>query len=186
MQRRKFLATGSVLPFIGLLQNDKTLNDNQEAFVVKNGKARHNRHMPFNGVNPNDIKVSRHDSQNGFSLFEYYGVEKIGPSLHIHFEQDEVFFVTEGKYKFRVGDDYHLLTQGDCIFLPRKIPHTWIQLSDTGKLIYMVSPAGTFEDFFEEFKGFTSQPPQSEIDRIHKKHHMKVVGPPMKLEDHKE
>lgn len=180
MQRRDFIQFSAMAAIVPNFHHYDIQKDG-EGFVIRNGKARHDKHLPFKGININDLKVSGKDTQGNFALFEYIGVEKTGPSLHMHLEQDEHFFVIEGEYRFRLGDSYYELGPGDSIFLPRKIPHTWIQISDRGRLIYMVSPAGTFEDFFQEMINMTSPPTREVIDAMHAKHKMKVVGPPMNL-----
>lgn len=181
MKRRNFISQTAFIPLVTAQSIFKfEANESQKPFVIKKGKARHDKHLPF-GKNPNDLKVSKKDSQGGFALLEYIGKEKIGPALHVHLAQDELFFVVEGEYKFLVGEEYHELTSGDCIFLPRGIPHTWIQRSTHGRLIYLVSPAGSFEDFFEEIISLKSPPTKELIDDIHKRHQMVVLGPPLSL-----
>lgn len=180
MNRRNFVtltAAAALVPSFTLANTD---ND-QKGFVVRKGKARNDKHMPFKGINVNDLKVSSRDTKGNFALLEYIGVEKTGPSFHVHLNQDEHFFVIEGDYKFRLGDEYFDLTAGDSIFLPRNVPHTWIQLSDRGRLIYMVSPAGTFEEFFEEMTQLKAPPSRETMDQMHARHGMKIVGPPMEL-----
>jgi quercetin 2,3-dioxygenase len=80
-----------------------------------------------------------------------------------------------------VGDQTHILGPGQTIFLPRGIAHTWIQLTDRGKLIYMLQPAGKMEEFFSYLNGLPAPPTQEELARIHEAHDMKVVGPPLTL-----
>lgn len=181
MKRRNFLSQTAILPMFsaGSIFMFEA-NETQKPFVIKKGQARYNKHLPF-GKNPNDLKVSKKDTAGGFALLEYEGKEKTGPHLHVHHAQDELFFVVEGCYKFRVGEEYHELKEGDCIFLPRAIPHTWIQTSDYGRLIYLVSPAGSFEDFFEEIISLKSPPTKEIMDSIHKRHQMEVLGPPLSL-----
>ncbi len=58
----------------------------------------------YKGKYPNDIKVSGKDTDGQLSIFEYVGFDKIGPSLHVHLEQDEIFYVIEGDYRFKIGD----------------------------------------------------------------------------------
>jgi len=101
--------------------------------------------------------------------------------LHVHFEQDEIFTVTEGAYRFVVGKATHELEAGQTIFLPRNIPHTWIQLTDKGKMIYFLQPAGKMEEFFSYMNNLKERPSAAEMDRIHAAHQMKVVGPPLNL-----
>ena len=45
------------------------------------------------GLSPNNIKVSSKDTNGQLTVFEYIGKEKGGPPLHIHPNQDEIFFI---------------------------------------------------------------------------------------------
>jgi mannose-6-phosphate isomerase-like protein (cupin superfamily) len=180
MNRRKFILSSLVAtPLMGAATNLKPSVETPKPFTVKAGEARFGVHTPFRGVNPNDLKISKKDTEGAAAMFEYIGTEKTGPSFHIHLKQDEIFYVAEGEFLFKVGDEKSTLKAGDSIFLPRLIPHTWRQLSDRGKLIYWVTPAGKMEDFFLTLNGLTKPPTPEEMDKIHADHDMKVVGPPL-------
>lgn len=180
MQRKQFIAgTLSLLPVLSLAA--KSTGSSKHPFVIKAGGSRFNEQFLFRGLSPNDIKISGKDTGGALCVFEYTGREKTGPSLHVHYKQDEIFCVINGQYRFVVGDETHLLKEGDTIFLPRNIPHTWIQLSDEGKLIYWLQPAGKMEDFFRLMNEQKQAPTKEEMDRIHREHDMKVVGPPLSL-----
>lgn len=185
MNRKEFLLTGlAAIPAIALAKNAKSSakkRSTTKPFVVDAGKARYGDGYLFNRVNHNDVKVSSKDTSGQLSVFEYTGVEKIGPLLHVHYQQDEVFTITEGEFRFVVGEETHMLKTGQTIFLPRNIPHTWIQLSDTGKLIYFFQPAGKMEEFFFTMNSLTQMPTPEEMQRIHREHEMGVVGPPLSL-----
>ena len=43
-------------------------------------------------------------------------MEKAGSTLHVHFEQDEIFYVTEGEFLFQVGDEQQLAGPGTLFF----------------------------------------------------------------------
>jgi quercetin 2,3-dioxygenase len=156
-------------------------NSTNKPFVVNANQSRFGEVVKFLGVHPNDLKISGKDTDGHLSVFEYTGLGKVGPMLHIHFKQDEIFTVISGEYRFVVGDETHVLKAGQTIFLPRNIPHTWIQLSDTGKLIYFLQPAGKMEEFFSYMNQLKDRPSAAEMDRIHAEHDMKVVGPPLAL-----
>ncbi|WP_020600455.1 cupin domain-containing protein [Spirosoma panaciterrae] len=181
MQRRKFLTITLAAPAI--LAHGETSNtaSNPTPFVVKSGDARFGVHTPYRGINGNDVKISGKDTGGQLAVFEYIGKQKVGPSLHIHHDQDEMFSIIEGEYLFQVGKEQFTVKAGDTVFAPRGIPHSWIQLSDYGKQVYMVQPAGNLEDFFltmNELKG----PPTEELSqKLHKEHGMTVVGPPLTL-----
>lgn len=153
----------------------------QKSLCDQKKESRFGDVVKFLGVHPNDLKISSKDTDGQLSVFEYTGLGKVGPALHVHFNQDEIFMVTEGEYRFVVGGETKNLVAGDTIFLPRNIPHTWIQTSEKGKMIYFLQPAGKMEEFFLIMNKFTERPSPEEIDRIHAAHDMKVVGPPLTL-----
>jgi mannose-6-phosphate isomerase-like protein (cupin superfamily) len=149
MQRRDFILT-SLLSFPAFACSTSKRNGGMtaKAFVVKAGDSRFHKPTPFHGVNPNDLKVSTKDTAGRLSAFDYLGTEKVGPMLHAHLFQDEMFFVLEGEYVFQLGEEKQLLQAGDLIFLPRTVPHTLVQMSDRGKMFYFLQPAGKMEEFF--------------------------------------
>ena len=174
------LAALAAVPLASLAKMGAQLSK-QLPFVVKKGKSRFGDDVKFLGVHPNDLKISTKDTGGQLSVFEYTGLGKVGPMLHVHFEQDEIFMVVEGDYRFVVGDETKVLGAGDTIFLPRNIPHTWIQLSEKGKMIYFLQPAGKMEEFFILMNSLKERPSQEAMDRYHAEHGMKVVGPPLSL-----
>ena len=180
MQRRKFLTTTLATAATSVLidAHAETKND---GFIVKKGKNRSGKPTPFMLVNPNDAKISAKDTNGQLSMFEYTGTQKIGPPLHLHYDQDEVFYVVEGEYIFQLGETKSVLKAGDTIFLPRNIQHTWIQTSDLGKLIYFLNPAGKMEEFFDEFSKVTGPPDMAAMGKMFQEHGMKLVGPPLTL-----
>jgi quercetin 2,3-dioxygenase len=181
MQRKQFLLTTlAATPLFAFSQALVKKNKTIKYFVVSSGKSRFNETIKL-GPNANDIKVSKKDTGNELSIFEYKGYEKSGPPLHVHFAQDEIFQVTEGSYRFVVGEEQMQLSVGDTIFLPRNIPHTWLQLTDSGTLTYMVQPAGLMEEFFRKMSAFTKPPTPEEAQKIHLAHGMKIMGPPLSL-----
>jgi quercetin dioxygenase-like cupin family protein len=185
MKRKDFLLTTlASLPTMAIAGSFTTGSEpasTSKPFIVDEGKSRFGEEVKFLGVHPNDLKISSKDTDGQLSVFEYTGLGKTGPMLHVHMYQDEIFTVIEGEYRFVVGKETHLLKPGQTIFLPRNIPHTWIQLTDKGKLIYFLQPAGKMEEFFSYMNTLKERPSQSEMDRIHKEHGMKVVGPPLTL-----
>jgi quercetin 2,3-dioxygenase len=185
MNRKQFLLTGFAFsPILALaepLAGKKGKRSASKPFIVDEAKSRFGDVILFKGVNHNDLKISSKDTGGQLSVFEYRGIEKTGPSLHIHLYQDEIFTVTEGRFRFVVGEETHELNQGQTIFLPRGIAHTWIQLTEVGKLIYFLQPAGKMEEFFITLNGLQQMPTKAEMDRIHAEHGMKSVGPPLTL-----
>lgn len=179
MQRRSFLLAA---PLMLPLTKFRTLSKlNAKPFVVKAGDARFGIHTPYKGINPNDVKISGKDTNGQLAVFEYIGNEKVGPPLHTHHDQDEIFSIIEGEFLFQIGDEKFTVKAGDTVFGPRKVPHTWIQLSEKSKIIYYVQPAGKMEEFFLKMNELKGPPTQEQAEKIHEAHGMSVIGPGLSL-----
>ena len=157
----------------------------KKGFKVNSGEARFGKSYKMKGVTLNnlDIKISGKDTDGELAVFEQTGfTPNGGPPLHIHLYQDEWFFVTEGEYLFQVGEDRYNMKAGDTIFLPRNVPHAFIQLTEKAKTIVSYLPAGKMEDFFKTTDSWTTTPSTEEVIKVFEDHGMKIVGKPLKLE----
>lgn len=183
MQRRKFLATtAATIPALALGQTISAPRSRPaKGFVVKANESRFKEKTLIGGNNPNDIKVSEKDTNGDLTIFEYTGNTKGGPPLHIHPNQDEIFFIVQGEYLFQVGDDKHTLKAGDTIFLPRSVPHAFAQLTENGKMFFLFQPSGKMEDYFRVLSKLSSPPTPEQGAKIFADHDMKVVGPPLQF-----
>ncbi len=183
MKRKDFITkTLLAIPAMAIAKESAAHNTStKDPFIIDAGKSRFGETAKYLGLHPNDLKISSNDTDGQLSVFEYTGYGKVGPSLHVHFKQDEIFTVLQGEYRFVVGKETHILSTGQTIFLPRGIPHTWLQLTDRGRMIYFLQPAGTMEAFFTLMSSMKERPSQEEMERIHAAHDMKVVGPPLIL-----
>lgn len=158
----------------------------EKGFKINAGEGRIHGHIKLKGVNANilDVKISGSDTNGDLAIFEQTSLSQgKGTPLHIHHFQDEIFYVIEGAYYFQVGDEKFNLTKGDSIFLPRKVPHAWTQVSETGKMTVTMQPAGKLEDFFVTVASLDHEPTQKEMEKIFADNDMQVVGPPLKIEN---
>lgn len=123
------------------------------------------------------LKVSGKDTDNELTM--YYGTYKKndGPPLHVHYKQDEQFFVVEGEFLLQVGTEKYTLKSGDTIFLPRNVPHTFLTLSDTGRMFFQTNPSGKTEDFFKKLSQAGPSVTMDEVQKIHLEHDLSIVGP---------
>ena len=187
MKRDKFLlamlaATASPL-FASPRCKKISLRDNT-GFIVKAGEARSKKHFQLKGVNSNviDVKISGDDTDGDLFVFEQTSLSQgKGTPLHIHPFQDEIFCVLDGEYYFQVGEAKHRLYKGDSIFLPRKVPHAWTQVSGKGKMNVIMQPAGKLKNFFYSLAALKNEPTKEEVIKIFAENDMTVVGPPLKI-----
>ena len=96
-----------------------------------------------NSISDFFFKVSAEDSQGGLSVVEIRHHSKGGPGRHVHFDQEERFYVLEGEYVFEVGQTRFRLKPGDSAFGPRNVQHVWAFVGDQpGRILSVITPAG--------------------------------------------
>jgi quercetin dioxygenase-like cupin family protein len=185
MKRSKFIvALLTAVPVAAWAQTTKPANHKGKVFKVKAGEGRMPGSIQLKGVNQNilDVKVSGKDTDGSLAIFEQTSLSpKRGTPLHVHALQDEIFYVLEGEYIFQVAEERYELKTGDSIFLPRKVPHAWAQVSDKGKMTVTLQPAGKLEEFFLAMAALKMEPTPGEIAKIFADHDMQVVGPAIRI-----
>jgi len=186
MKRRNFLvSTLAAIPVSAFAKIKSIMNfRTDKGFKVGSGEARFGIHYRMKGITLNilDVKISGKDTDTDLAVFEQTGLTpKGGPPLHIHPNQDEWFYVVEGEYLFQVGEEKYAMKSGDTIFLPRKVQHAFVQLSEKGKMIVSYSPAGKMEEFFATTDSWIFPPTKEKIAKVFADHDMQIVGPPLKV-----
>src|SRR5512139_4096295 len=90
------------------------------------------------------MKTDGKSTHDAYSLFEYaIPPETSGPPPHIHTREDESFICLAGRLNVMLGGQDFVLEQGDYLFLPRNVVHTFRNTySDEARVISVVSPAG--------------------------------------------
>ena len=54
-----------------------------------------------------------------------------GPPDHVHFSQEEMFFIVEGTYELTVGSKTSTVGPGTLVFIPRNVVHRFKNIGDT-------------------------------------------------------
>ena len=106
---------------------------------------------------------------------------KGGPARHLHYEQEEWFYVLQGEFLFDLGADRFRLQPGDSLLAPRQVPHVWAFVGEgRGRILVAFFPAGKMEAFFREVTSANAMPPQD--PRLWRAHGMELLGPPLSVE----
>jgi quercetin dioxygenase-like cupin family protein len=71
-----------------------------------------------------------------------------GPALHLHYSQEEWFYVMEGSVIFQVGEKRITLRAGESVLGPRRIAHTFSAVGEPAHMLIAFSPAGKMEQYF--------------------------------------
>lgn len=95
------------------------------------------------------VRVPSEASGGAYTLFEEVPPLADTP-LHVHRDEDELFYVLEGEHVFRVGDDEHTVGPGGFVLAPRGVPHSQRRVvPGEGRELVLVTPGG-LEGFFRE------------------------------------
>lgn len=89
------------------------------------------------------------DTGGQFALLEINLRKGIEPPSHTHTHEDEFYYIVAGEMQFMAGEEVHNLKTGDCIYLPKHIPHAFRLQTETAKVLVQISPAGLEEMFWE-------------------------------------
>lgn len=132
------------------------------------------------GVSTIQFKVAGQGSDGLFVLENTFHA-KGGPARHLHYNQDEWFYVVAGEFLMEVGNERFELHPGDALLAPRNVPHVWAYLGDaTGRILVTFMPAGKMEAFFREVTKANAMPPQD--PELWRAHGMELLGPPLSTE----
>lgn len=94
------------------------------------------------------VKVSADSTNGAFTVIEE--ADPLDTPLHVHRNEDELWYVLEGEHVVQVGDEEFHVGPGEMVFGPRGVPHAQRRVVPrTGRFLEFFSPAG-FEGFFRE------------------------------------
>ena len=88
------------------------------------------------------VKLDAGSSASGMGAVEFLAPRGFGPPLHVHREEDELFYVIDGHVRFEYGGDSVHGETGALLLLPNAEPHTFQVESDTARFLTVV--AGRF------------------------------------------
>jgi mannose-6-phosphate isomerase-like protein (cupin superfamily) len=132
------------------------------------------------------VKVADADSMGSFALVEVLAFQSTEPPLHIHHNEDEAWYLLDGKMTFYVGDEVVEAGGGSFVFAPSGIPHTFTVDVEPTRVLVFASPA-SFERFALELgvPATSDEPPPGlalpspeVLGPVAERFGIDVVGPP--------
>ena len=89
-----------------------------------------------------------------------------GSVFHIHLDMDETFYVVDGEFEIRLGDDVHIVPAGVLAYGPRGIGHSFVNISDKPSTMLCMATPGGIEKFFEELSQLMKAEPRPEWESM--------------------
>ena len=130
------------------------------------------------------FKVTGEDTGGAFDYFVVEVAPRGGPPLHVHHLQEETIHVLKGRFKVQIGDTLARLEPGGFAYMPSKVPHAFLNLTDEPAEVIVVYTPGGGHKFYEEFgPAARSGADRATIAAIFEKHGMSLLGKPLSPED---
>jgi quercetin dioxygenase-like cupin family protein len=112
-----------------------------KGFVVPPGGGR--RHASPTPGRFFDLKLLAGQTGDSIMLFEETLPAGTTSLYHLHHDSDEVAWVLEGEFAFKIGDEIISGGPGTCAFMPRNVGHAWKNTGGgTGRALFLYTPAG--------------------------------------------
>ena len=92
------------------------------------------------------VRATAESTNGALSVFEEN--DPVDTPLHVHADEDELFFVLEGEHVIQVGDDQHRVGPGGLVFAPRGVPHAQRRVVPRGRAPARAHDSAGLEGFF--------------------------------------
>jgi len=92
----------------------------------------------------------RSDQAAGASCVEFAALPGFDTGLHVHKKLEETFYVLEGEFELRAGDEVRRGLPGTVMFVPPGVPHAFSNPTDApARILFLMSPPGHDRYFVE-------------------------------------
>ncbi len=123
-------------------------------------------------------KVGSDETSGEYSIVENTVGPRDGAPPHVHYNEDEIFYVVEGEFEIRCGERTFRAGKGSLAVLPRNVPHAFRNVGGAeGRVLTTITPGG-FEKFFEEVsREVPTMPPDVEkLKKIGRKYNLEFIA----------
>ena len=95
------------------------------------------------------ILAGSEETDGRFGLMEMVAPKGREPSRHLHYTDDEGFYVLDGNVTFYVGEETYKASPGTFVFLPHGVPHSYAFETDVVRMLSLIAPGGLEAHFLD-------------------------------------
>ena len=82
------------------------------------------------------------DTDGAFDFVESKMKKGTEPPPHVHEREDELFYILAGSLKVFANGKVLAVAAGECVFLPKKVPHAYLIETDECHVLALMTPGG--------------------------------------------
>ena len=125
------------------------------------------------------VRADTAQTNASLTVLEFLVPPSDGPAVHAHQREDELWYVIEGDFRFKAGDEMFYVSTGGMAFGPRGVPHAFQNVGgELGRLLVITTPSG-LERFFEQTDKLPRPVDFEDIAAIGAANWMDFSGPPL-------
>jgi quercetin dioxygenase-like cupin family protein len=103
----------------------------------------------------------------GPTFLEFTAASGFNTGDHVHSRIEEIFYIVEGEFQVRAGEQTLRAKPGDFVLVPPGVAHGFGNSAGApAKMVLLISPAGVHERYFEELSAILSQPGPPDVQAI--------------------
>lgn len=122
-------------------------------FVVGPNDSLWGKDSPLPGIEMQLLAGAEHTEGRFALVRQTIAIDEVFP--HVHENEDESLYLTDGEITVTVGDKSYDMTPGSFIFLPRGVPHAIKPHTPSFAGLSVCSPGTHFQACMEELLAFT-------------------------------
>jgi quercetin dioxygenase-like cupin family protein len=90
-----------------------------------------------------------HETSGRHALIKIIVQRGAEPPPHTHSREDESYFILKGSIQYTIGDHQLTVNEGEYVYLPKDVPHSFKILSEKAEVLMLMSPAGLEQWFWD-------------------------------------
>jgi mannose-6-phosphate isomerase-like protein (cupin superfamily) len=105
-------------------------------------------------------KVRAEQTDGAYSILELTLPPGAGAPLHVHYREDEIFYVAEGECEIQSDGKTSTAETGSVVVLPKGLPHAFRNPGAVPTRLVITAVPGGLEKFFEESSAVAADDPE--------------------------
>jgi mannose-6-phosphate isomerase-like protein (cupin superfamily) len=105
-------------------------------------------------------KVRAEQTDGAYSILELTLPPGAGAPLHVHYREDEIFYVADGECEIQFEGQTSTAETGSVVVLPKGLPHAFRNPGAVPTKLLITAVPGGLEKFFEESGAVAADDPE--------------------------
>jgi quercetin dioxygenase-like cupin family protein len=102
----------------------------------------------------------------GASCLEFAAAPGFDTGMHVHTKLEETFYVLDGEFELRAGEEVRRMLPGSVMFVPPGVPHGFSNPTDKPATLLLIMSPANFDQYFVELADILAHSGPPDTDAI--------------------